>query len=510
MSSDSSLPPNENKVYWDIKFTSLLKIVAVVGFVFLLDKMATLFLLFFSGLLLAVSLHPFCRMLQKLGLSKSISIAVITILMSGLIALLGMILIPSIFNQVASLISSFSSLRDNLLKEIPEGTAFKTAVSHLLHNPKLPDPGVLMDGALSVFNHVFEGITELFIILIFSIYLLVDGKRAFKWIGDFFKAPVRLKLHATANETSKLIYGYALGQVITSLYSGFFAFLVLKILHVPGALTLSVLAAIFDVLPILGFFLALIPAVLLALTVSPATAVFTLTFYLCYHAFESYVLIPLIYGNRMKVSGLVVLISLLVAGSVGGILLAICILPVVASYPIIEKIWLMKYLGRHVVTKHAESSPTASLSEQVRVWKADLLKIRRLHSPATEDMIKKMNKKILIVDDDPDIQSLLQDVLETEGYQTLTANNGVLGLEILEKNHGIGLILLDVMMPVMNGRAFLDKMRKVGEFADIPVVFLSAAVDTINTDGADGVLMKPAEIDVVLDIVDKHYRDTVV
>jgi predicted PurR-regulated permease PerM len=75
--------------------------------------------------------------------------------------------------------------------------------------------------------------------------------------------------------------------------------------------------------------------------------------YVAYHLIENYYIVPKVYGNRLRLSTLTVLISCLAAGSVAGIVGVILVLPVVASYPILERIWLQPYLERGTARKHA-------------------------------------------------------------------------------------------------------------------------------------------------------------
>lgn len=353
-SEPQSKAPISNKLN-DISFKVILKVIFAIGLVMLLTKIYTIGLLIFLALLLAVSLEPIVQKLQRLRIPRGVSISIIAISMMGIIALFVTVLIPAIFDQTTTLIKSFPDLKKNILTHIPENMALKSAVTQLLDNPKLPDATILMNHAMAIFNSLFGGMAQVFLVLIFSLYLLVDGKRSFQWIADFFSAPTKIKLHKTADETSVVIHSYVIGQAITSVLSFVYTLVALSLLKVPAALTLATLAGIFDILPILGFFMAVVPAVLLAITISPMTGLTVIGIYILYHAIENYLIIPFVYGSSMKVSSLVVLIALLIAGSTSGVLGAIAILPVVASYPIIERIWLAPYLGGHVVEKHAKS-----------------------------------------------------------------------------------------------------------------------------------------------------------
>ena len=88
----------------------------------------------------------------------------------------------------------------------------------------------------------------------------------------------------------------------------------------------------------------------------------------------------------------------------------------------------------------------------------------------------KKSKKILIIDDDPEVQVALKKVLEILGYKSLCANNGASALEILSHDVKPSLIFCDLMMPSMNGLEFLSniKSNKNSELASIPIVILSA------------------------------------
>lgn len=144
-----------------------------------------------------------------------------------------------------------------------------------------------------------------------------------------------------------------MGQLITSTISFFYVLICLSVLEVPSVLLLATLAAVFDVLPVLGFFLAVIPAMIFASALSGTTTLIVLFLYIIYHAIENYFIIPAIYGSRLRVSGFVVLVSLIAAGLLAGVEGAVAVLPVVASFPIIERIWLKRYVGSETVAEHA-------------------------------------------------------------------------------------------------------------------------------------------------------------
>ena len=119
-------------------------------------------------------------------------------------------------------------------------------------------------------------------------------------------------------------------------------------------------------IPVLGILLATVPAVLLALTVSPAPP----SWCWClprYHLFETYFLLPRIYGNKLRISTLSVLLALIVGGRLQGIIGAVLVLPVVAAYPIIERHWLGRFLRSRVLTDHEALAKAAETGNEVAI-----------------------------------------------------------------------------------------------------------------------------------------------
>jgi CheY-like chemotaxis protein len=107
------------------------------------------------------------------------------------------------------------------------------------------------------------------------------------------------------------------------------------------------------------------------------------------------------------------------------------------------------------------------------------------------------SRLILVVDDDPDIRDTLSEVLSEQGFEVRTAPNGREALRALRHGLSPALILLDVMMPVMDGWQFRAEQLRAPELASIPVVLLSAhsnVRDMADRTKASGVLKKPLRL----------------
>jgi CheY-like chemotaxis protein len=112
-------------------------------------------------------------------------------------------------------------------------------------------------------------------------------------------------------------------------------------------------------------------------------------------------------------------------------------------------------------------------------------------------------RKILIVEDDDDIRDTLLEVCEAEGFDVLVAKHGREALDLLkEKIPGPCIVLLDLMMPVMDGKSFLDSVSAElpGRKQDLSIIVFSAG-GVISHPLVKGFLRKPVDLDAVLSIL---------
>ncbi|MGE5359086.1 MAG: response regulator [Bacteroidales bacterium] len=118
-------------------------------------------------------------------------------------------------------------------------------------------------------------------------------------------------------------------------------------------------------------------------------------------------------------------------------------------------------------------------------------------------------KSILIVDDDADVREMLCQFFTIEGYSVATARNGKEALDKLRSGSSADLILLDLMMPVMDGWQFRLEQQRDPVLAGIPVVVLSAVYNARERAGLLGAvdyMQKPVEFDKLIETAERHRR----
>ncbi|MEO7121296.1 MAG: response regulator [Ginsengibacter sp.] len=117
-------------------------------------------------------------------------------------------------------------------------------------------------------------------------------------------------------------------------------------------------------------------------------------------------------------------------------------------------------------------------------------------------------KKILIIDDDSKNIFALSAVLRSKQFPCVSAESAMQGFSILEREKNIGLVLMDMMMPDMDGYAAIGKMKENKKLQSLPVIAVTAQAMTGDKErciaaGASGYISKPINVDELLTLINK-------
>ena len=118
-----------------------------------------------------------------------------------------------------------------------------------------------------------------------------------------------------------------------------------------------------------------------------------------------------------------------------------------------------------------------------------------------------MSKTVLIIDDIPHIRRLLSRMLSASGYQTLLAEDGAQGLEMV-REHKPDIVTCDVSMPIVNGHQFLLSLRQDPTVSHIPVIMVTALGEEaegmeLTNHGADGYITKPFSSSLFIKLIEE-------
>jgi len=368
-SQDGLTPkPERLDVHFHLPTATIVRILVAALITWAAVRLSSEFILLIVSIVIAVALHPLVVRLEKRGTSRG----TVIVLMAGALVLVAVLMVSfvatSLADQVTRLAHDFPSFRGRIDERLPaQYPMLKKLVSEIFTLPYSPEVATWLKRPLELGTTAMSGVMAVFFTLILTLYFLLDGRRLYAWLLAYIPRRHRDKMAVTVEEVSEVVYAYVRGQVITSLLFSIYVAIVLTVFRVPAAIPLALLAGFCDVIPVVGIIIATVPATLLALTVSPMTALAVLSFYIVYHLVESYFIVPRIYGQRLRLSTLAVLLALVAGNTLAGLIGAVLVLPLVAAYPIVERIWLARYLNPEVLRDHKALAKSAETGNETAV-----------------------------------------------------------------------------------------------------------------------------------------------
>ena len=172
-------------------------------------------------------------------------------------------------------------------------------------------------------------------VLILAFYLLIEGESLFAGFARLFPRERRAEVIRAGREISTKVSAWMTGQLILGGTIGATSALGLYLLGVPYFYVLALISAIGELIPVVGPFLAAVPAIAVAFTVSPRTALWVTLFFLVQQQAENHLLVPKVMERQVGVSAVVVIVALLIGSALFGVLGAILAIPTAAILQVV-------------------------------------------------------------------------------------------------------------------------------------------------------------------------------
>jgi predicted PurR-regulated permease PerM len=365
---DIETPPMRDRREIHIPMATILKVVGSGLGLWAAFLLWPEFLLFLISVLFAVTLNPVVRWMETKRIGRAWGVVIIATFAVGLLTVFVLFVLPPLAGQMTHLLQSLPEFRARILSRIPARyPAVQKLIHELFESTSSPKVITTFDQWFGWGRSAVTGLVVAGVVLVLTLYLLLHGRSLYAWVLAFVPRTHREKVATTMHEVSGVVHAYVSGQLLVAVLFAVFTAVLLSILGVPAVAPLAIIAGLCDVVPVLGIVLATVPAVVLALVVSPGTAVVVFVAYVAYHLFETYLLLPRVYGNKLKISSLAVLLALLIGGRLQGIIGAVLVLPLVAAYPIVERLWLRGFLAARVLTDHKALAKAAETGSEVAI-----------------------------------------------------------------------------------------------------------------------------------------------
>lgn len=310
---------------------SIVLILAAIAGVWLAYQLWIVALTLVMALVLAGTFNPVIEWMEAHGIKRLYALILLFVALVGAAALLIFFTLPPLIEQITQMMHDAPATRRRLVALLNDYSVTKP-LSHLMANVGTPQSFVrleayLMGYSTRIISIIGAGMTT----LVLSFYLLADGKRTQGVLYAIVPRHYHMRLARIIQNMETIVGGYMRGQLITSAAIGVFTFVLLVLFKVPNAMALALFGALVDVIPFIGGFLVIIPAVLSALPLGVAVAGTLGLCQLVYMEFESRILVPRIYGKVLRLSPTVVILALLAGGTLMGIIGALLALPLAAG-----------------------------------------------------------------------------------------------------------------------------------------------------------------------------------
>ncbi|HTL17769.1 MAG TPA: AI-2E family transporter, partial [Patescibacteria group bacterium] len=290
------------RLRFEITWTTIFKVLIGVLIAFAAVKLWPVIQLLTISILLSVVLYRIVAWTCRKNWPRWTGIVLATMALLLVIASLFGLIIPMVSREASKLPTNLPKIQEQVLSRLPQNGPIGNLVHQGLDSATAADSQRMVGKGLAMLKATAGGLIDLVVVFALVIYMIVDGPRTLKWWIAFFPHEQRSRVSKGLEEIGARIVAYVTGQFIVSILFATYTSILLSILRVPMALLLGVLAGMVDILPIIGILIALVPAGLMALTVSPTTALIVSAAYLAYHGVEDYLIVPKVYGKKLKIS----------------------------------------------------------------------------------------------------------------------------------------------------------------------------------------------------------------
>ena len=293
--------------------------------VFLLKQVV---LVFFVALVIASAIEPIATRLKSWHIPRAFSVILVYLLAIGVVASIVYFFIPPVIEEVSNMSFELPGYFRDIT--IPGSDAAITngtlAIGDLLDNFRSWLTG-FSSGTLSTLLRFFGGAVSFFLIFILSFYLAVQEKG----VEDFLRVVTPLSREAYVVDLWKRVQrkiGYWFqGQIALMVIVGVLVFFGLMLINMKFALTLAIIAALFEIIPIFGPIFAAIPAMFIGFSVSPTLGFMVIGLYLIVQWLENHFIYPVVVNKIVGVPPIVVILAIAIGGELAGLLGVILAVP---------------------------------------------------------------------------------------------------------------------------------------------------------------------------------------
>ena len=325
--------PQQTPQQFVISTRTIITTLLILISAWVLYQVRSIALAVFVSLILALAFDPLVDWLQKRRIPRGFGVLMTYVLVLVLFAVLGGIGLGSLAQQFKELLFRLKDAA-GALQNIPTiGDYLSSSVDTLL-SELTPQAGT---GVFKVTLTAFSSAASLVTVLIFTAYLLLDFANVKQTFLNLFSRPLRLKAEKTMKDVEEKLGAWLRAQLVLMIIVGLFTFIGLSVLGMNYALSLALIAGLFEVIPLIGPIISAIPAVIIGFTISPVMGLGVLALYILVQQLENNVFVPKVMQKSVGFNPLVTMLALMVGGELFGFIGVLLAVPVTLTGYIVIK-----------------------------------------------------------------------------------------------------------------------------------------------------------------------------
>jgi len=310
---------------------TMISLVLVIAGLWIFISLLPVVLVLVVALMIVGTLGPAVEWLEQRGVRRDAGITIVFTALFVSSVLIFAFTIPELVNQVKNLIGMEPALRERLAEwfaRSPLTASLADALRNVHYDALIKSSAATV---LTFSTRVVEGVAYGVGAIFLALYMMLDRDRLRGALFAVVPRTHHIRLSRILVNLETIVGGYIRGQVITCALMSVFMFALLTACGIPNALVIAVFGGLADVLPYIGIFLTMGPAVAAALPFGPVIFLVVFGLMFAYEELESRVLVPVVYGRALRLPSSVVLFSLIAGATLFGIIGALLALPVAAA-----------------------------------------------------------------------------------------------------------------------------------------------------------------------------------
>ncbi len=307
---------------------------AVLGALALVQVLGILFqplLLVLAAIVIATAVGPIAGWLER-WIPRVAGVLLVFLAVALVLALFVAIIVPPLVQQVQALVDEAPSLVDEAQawleeRDFPGLERLEERLQAALER--------LATVAFAAVPTVFGSFIDVLVVTAMSAYFAISAPSITQFVLSLVPAHHREYARSVLEETGQTMGGYVRGSVMNGAIVAVITYVALNLIGVDFALVLALLSFFGELIPVLGPMLAGAPAIAIALSEGPTTAIVVFAFYFSMQQFESYLLLPYIMRSQAQVPPLLTLFALVAGAAIAGFIGALLAIPLLGGFYII-------------------------------------------------------------------------------------------------------------------------------------------------------------------------------